>query len=152
MHAMQRCKLYDTQVIAGLEVELNRKKEEAQRVLDAHEQTQDLLRARTAELQSAQVFLTRVDRYAGSEVLKMIEGLNEEIFTLAAHMGESFQYNSSPRAERREETPDEETLGALQMCMEVSSGSAELSHSLKTQSVRVGCASRSRMLCCGRRE
>ncbi|THU90491.1 hypothetical protein K435DRAFT_675997 [Dendrothele bispora CBS 962.96] len=76
--------------------------EEKRRLTDAHGTTVQLLEVRSLELRGAQEFLTRTDRYSGTDVMKMIQALNSEILQTAATMAELFgpQLNkSSPRAE-----------------------------------------------------
>lgn len=51
-------------------------------------QTTKLLDDRTAELKGAQTFLTTADRYSGSDIIKMAESLNAEIFQASALMAE----------------------------------------------------------------
>ena len=46
--------------------------------------TAKLLEERTADWKGAQTFLTTADRYAGAEIMKMVEALNAEIFQGAA--------------------------------------------------------------------
>lgn len=57
-------------------------------VQDKHLHTIKLLEERTADLKGAQTFLTTADRYAGAEILKMVEALNAEIFQGAALISE----------------------------------------------------------------
>ncbi|KAF8901897.1 hypothetical protein CPB84DRAFT_1776958 [Gymnopilus junonius] len=47
-----------------------------------------LLEERTSDLKGVQPFLTTADRYSGAEIIKMVEGLNAEIFQAAAFMAE----------------------------------------------------------------
>ena len=50
--------------------------------------TAKLLEERSADLKGAQAFLTTADRYAGADILKMVEALNAEIFQGAAIISE----------------------------------------------------------------
>ena len=67
-----------------LEEELKIIKGTLRGVQDKHLHTVKLLEERTADLKGAQTFLTTVDRYAGAEIMKMVEALNAEIFQGAA--------------------------------------------------------------------
>ena len=71
-----------------LEDELNILKGTLRGVQDKHLHTVKLLEERTADLKGAQTFLTTVDRYAGAEIMKMVEALNAEIFQGAALVSE----------------------------------------------------------------
>ena len=71
-----------------LEDELNILKVSLRSVQDKHLHTVKLLEERTADLKGAQTFLTTVDRYAGAEIMKMVEALNDEIFQGAGHISE----------------------------------------------------------------
>ena len=71
-----------------LEEELNILKGTLRGVQDKHLHTVKLLEERTADLKGAQTFLTTVDRYAGAEIMKMVEALNAEIFQGAALVSE----------------------------------------------------------------
>ncbi|KAF8161577.1 hypothetical protein B0H34DRAFT_653515 [Crassisporium funariophilum] len=66
-----------------LEGELQRKHLE-------HQDTVELLRARTSELKGSQTFLTKADQLSGAEVIKFVEELNAEIMQTAAIMAEGF--------------------------------------------------------------
>jgi hypothetical protein len=55
-------------------------KHELNDLQDKHSQTVKLLEERTADLRVAQTFLTTSDRYAGADIMKMVESLNHEIF------------------------------------------------------------------------
>ena len=68
--------------------ELNILKGTLRGVQDKHLHTVKLLEERTADLKGAQAFLTTVDRYAGAEIMKMVEELNAEIFQGAALVSE----------------------------------------------------------------
>ena len=68
--------------------ELNILKGTLRGVQDKHLHTVKLLEERTADLKGAQTFLTTVDRYAGAEIMKMVEALNAEIFQGAALVSE----------------------------------------------------------------
>ena len=67
-----------------MEDELNILKGTLRGVQEKHLHTVKLLEERTADLKGAQTFLTTVDRYAGAEIMKMVEALNAEIFQGAA--------------------------------------------------------------------
>ena len=71
-----------------LEEELNILKGTLRGVQDKHLHTVKLLEERTADLKGAQTFLTTVDRYAGADIMKMVEALNAEIFQGAALVSE----------------------------------------------------------------
>ena len=71
-----------------LEDELNNLKATLRGVQDKHFYTVKLLEERTADLKGAQTFLTTVDRYAGAEIMKMVEALNDEIFQGAGLVSE----------------------------------------------------------------
>ena len=71
-----------------LENELNILKGTLRGVQDKHLHTVKLLEERTADLKGAQTFLTTVDRYAGAEIMKMVEDLNDEIFQGAGLISE----------------------------------------------------------------
>ena len=71
-----------------LEDELNILKVTLRGVQDKQLHTVKLLEERTADLKVAQTFLTTVDRYAGAEIMKMVEALNAEIFQGAALVSE----------------------------------------------------------------
>ena len=58
--------------------ELNILKGTLRGVQDKHLHTVKLLEERTADLKGAQTFLTTVDRYAGAEIMKMVEALKEQ--------------------------------------------------------------------------
>ncbi|KAH9940116.1 uncharacterized protein BXZ73DRAFT_43160 [Epithele typhae] len=60
-------------------------------VRDEHRQTTALLDTRSAELRAAQVFLTRADDVADSDVLRLITTLNSCVFQLAAAVTDAFQ-------------------------------------------------------------
>jgi hypothetical protein len=72
----------------NLENELNILKVTLRGVQDRHSHTVKLLEERTADLKGAQTFLTTVDRYAGAEIMKMVEDLNDEIFQGAGLISE----------------------------------------------------------------
>ena len=71
-----------------LEENLNILKVTLRGVQDNHLNTVKLLEERTADLKGAQTFLTTADRYAGAEILKMVEALNAEIFQGGALVSE----------------------------------------------------------------
>ena len=71
-----------------LEEELNILKGTLRGVQDKLMHTAKLLDERTADLKGAQTFLTTDDRYAGAEIMKMVEALNAEIFQGAALVSE----------------------------------------------------------------
>ena len=71
-----------------LEEELKILKGTLRGVQEKHLHTVKLLEERTADLKGAQTFLTTVDRYAGAEIMKMVEALNAEIFQGAALISE----------------------------------------------------------------
>jgi len=60
-----------------------------------HSETRELLEARRLELASAQSFLTTADSLSGTDASVMLEGLNDEIFQVAASMAESFEFRDS---------------------------------------------------------
>ncbi|KAE9390768.1 hypothetical protein BT96DRAFT_925684, partial [Gymnopus androsaceus JB14] len=70
--------------------ELALSREDEQRVQEALEQTKTLLGVRTSELKVAEAFLSRSDRYAGADIMKMIETLNSEIHQTASIMADVF--------------------------------------------------------------
>ena len=51
-------------------------------------QVEKLLEVRTADLKGVQTFLTTADLHSGSEIMAMVESLNDEIFQAAAFMAE----------------------------------------------------------------
>lgn len=51
-------------------------------------QVEKLLEVRTADLKGVQTFLTTADLHSGSEIIAMVESLNDEIFQAAAFMAE----------------------------------------------------------------
>ena len=51
-------------------------------------QVEKLLEVRTADLKGVQTFLTTADLHSGSEIMAMVESINDEIFQAAAFMGE----------------------------------------------------------------
>jgi hypothetical protein len=71
-----------------LEDELNILKGTLRGVQDKHLHTVKLLEERTADWKAAQTFLTTVDRYAGAEIMKMVDDLNDEIFQGAGLVSE----------------------------------------------------------------
>ncbi|KAF8802606.1 hypothetical protein BYT27DRAFT_7112082 [Phlegmacium glaucopus] len=71
-----------------LEEELKMLKGTLRGMQEKHLHTTKLLEERTADLKGAQAFLTTVDRYAGAEIMKMVEALNAEIFQGAALISE----------------------------------------------------------------
>ena len=71
-----------------LEGEMNILKGTMRGVQDKHLNTVKLLEERTADLKGAQTFLTTVDRYAGADIMKIVEALNAEIFQGAALVSE----------------------------------------------------------------
>ena len=51
-------------------------------------QVEKLLEVRTADLKGVQTFLTTADLHSGSEIMAMVESINDEIFQTAAFMAE----------------------------------------------------------------
>ena len=70
------------------ESEIRRLHEKLRRADDKNAQLERLLAERTADLKGAQAYLTTVDIYSGADVLKMVEGLNAEVFQLSASVAE----------------------------------------------------------------
>ncbi|KAF8829624.1 hypothetical protein HHX47_DHR3000539 [Lentinula edodes] len=70
--------------------ELATSREDANTIQEALNQTKTLLDMRTAELKVAQAFLPRSDRYAGADIMKMVESLNSEIHQTASIMADVF--------------------------------------------------------------
>ena len=71
-------------------------------VQEKHLHTVKLLEERTAELKGAQIFLTTADLYAGAEIMKMVEALNDEIFHGATLVSELLEdWNAFELDERR---------------------------------------------------
>lgn len=71
-----------------LEEELKILKGTLRGLQEKHSHMEKLLEERSADLKGAQTFLTTVDRYAGAEIMKMVEALNVEIFQGAAIISE----------------------------------------------------------------
>ena len=78
-----------------LEEMVSRLQHESGRMEARHGETCELLKARTAELRGAQLFLTTADKLSGAEVSQMVEKLNGEIHQAAAFMAESFEFQES---------------------------------------------------------
>jgi hypothetical protein len=56
---------------------------------------EDLLRARTTELKSAETFLSTADTMSGAELIRLVEDLNNEIYQTAATLIDSFPYDAT---------------------------------------------------------
>ncbi|KAJ3806837.1 hypothetical protein F5876DRAFT_68613 [Lentinula aff. lateritia] len=70
--------------------ELATSREDASTIKEALNHAKTLLDMRTAELKVAQAFLPRSDRYAGADIMKMVESLNSEIHQTASIMADVF--------------------------------------------------------------
>lgn len=57
-----------------------------------HTETVRLLDARTTELKGAQAFLAKADTTLGSDVVRMIEGLDAEIMQMSAFVADHFEF------------------------------------------------------------
>ncbi|KAG5651987.1 hypothetical protein H0H81_006729 [Sphagnurus paluster] len=67
-------------------------KDELRRAEAQHELTRNLLKERTTELQSAQLFVNQADSLSGADVIAMANALNAEILQGAAFMADSLDY------------------------------------------------------------
>jgi predicted nuclease with TOPRIM domain len=85
-----------------LEEELKMVKGTLRGIEEKYSHTAKLLDERTADLKAAQTFLTTVDRYAGAEILKMVEALNAEIFQGAALISELLGDGSTVDEQRKD--------------------------------------------------
>ena len=74
---------------------------QAQQTREVQEQlkkTEELLRARSAELSGAQTFLSTADRLSEMEVLSIVRDLNENIFQVAVGLTEGWEKLEPPQA------------------------------------------------------
>ncbi|PCH36687.1 hypothetical protein WOLCODRAFT_109039 [Wolfiporia cocos MD-104 SS10] len=63
---------------------------------DKHTKTTTLLEVRTAELQAAETYLTKVDNVSDADLLSMVGELNSQIYQLAAQMSDKISFSSCP--------------------------------------------------------
>ena len=87
-----------------LEDEFNILKGTLRGVQEKHSRTVKLLDERTADLKGAQTFLTTDDRYAGAQIMKMVEALNVEIFRGAALISEPPEDENAFKVNERRRT------------------------------------------------
>lgn len=86
------------------DAELGLSRENAERVQESLEHTKTLLDARTSELKFAvaEAFLSRsADRYAGADIMRMIETLNSEIRQAASIMADVFSPDLQQQPRKR---------------------------------------------------
>ncbi|KAI0941760.1 hypothetical protein AcW1_003560 [Taiwanofungus camphoratus] len=87
---------------AALE-DMGRERNNCQNSLDVlrnqHSRTRALLETRTLELQDAQQYLTTTSSLSDSDVLRLIEGLNSQIFQTAARIADSVHFDCSLRVQ-----------------------------------------------------
>jgi hypothetical protein len=84
---------------------------ELQRRITEQKEMKVLLDARTGELKGAQAFLTKADRFAGGDVIKLVQQLNSEILQTAACMAEELSIEEKNiDAEGKEQQSDETTM------------------------------------------
>lgn len=81
------------------EEEIRNLKEKLRYVEEKNSQTTNLLQVRTADLKSAEVFLTTADQYSGSDIINMVNVLNAEIFQVAAYIAELLEDPSTVATE-----------------------------------------------------
>ncbi|KDQ59136.1 hypothetical protein JAAARDRAFT_192678 [Jaapia argillacea MUCL 33604] len=62
-------------------------------LVEKYNQTIALLETRTSELRVTQQFLTQTDTLAGSEVVRLVEDLNTDIFQIVATMMDRFEFD-----------------------------------------------------------
>lgn len=77
------------------EGEVRALREQLQGAEEKQGQMGKLLEVRTADLKGVQAFLTTADLYSGSEIIAMVESLNDEIFQAAAFMAELLESDSA---------------------------------------------------------
>ena len=70
------------------EGEVRALREQLKEAEEKQDQVGKLLEVRTADLKGVQTFLTTADLHSGSEIMAMVESLNDEIFQAAAFMAE----------------------------------------------------------------
>ncbi|PPQ74253.1 hypothetical protein CVT24_001154 [Panaeolus cyanescens] len=69
-----------------LETDVKLMKDKTREAEEREGQLQALLDVRTSDLKGAKTFLTMEDKFSGADVLKMVEGLNAEIFQASAYI------------------------------------------------------------------
>jgi len=77
------------------EGEVRALREQLQEAEEKQVQVGKLLEVRTADLKGVQAFLTTDDLYSGSEIIALVESLNDEIFQAAAFMAELLEGDSA---------------------------------------------------------
>lgn len=75
----------------GLEDQLTSLSTQLHRIKAEHQQTLQLLEAKTSALKGAQVFLTKEDTFSGADVIRMVDALNAETLQLAAFMADRLE-------------------------------------------------------------
>ena len=75
----------------GLEDQLTSLSTQLHRIKAEHQQTLQLLEAKTSALKGAQVFLTKEDTFSGADVISMVDALNAETLQLAAFMADRLE-------------------------------------------------------------
>ncbi|KAF8629985.1 hypothetical protein AX15_003174 [Amanita polypyramis BW_CC] len=63
-------------------------------IREKHEQTQELLMARSAELKAAQTFLTTTDKLSNVDVAHLVDALNAEILQVSALIADAFTFGA----------------------------------------------------------
>lgn len=79
---------------------LKKQDQHTRAMVDRLARTEELLATRSAELAVAQSFLSTADRLSEAEVLDIVRDLNENIFQVAANLGEEWEKLGSQRASR----------------------------------------------------
>jgi len=79
---------------------LKKRDQHTRAIVDRLAQTEELLATRSAELAVAQSFLSTTDSLSEAEVLDIVRDLNENIFQVAANLGEEWEKLHSSRAGR----------------------------------------------------
>ncbi|EFI28064.1 hypothetical protein CC1G_14090 [Coprinopsis cinerea okayama7 len=85
-----------------LEAQLHQAQAQLRQYESKHSETTALLDVRTAELKGAQAFLTKADSFSGADIIRMVEGLNSEIFQCCALVAETvFSEENIPKEDEK---------------------------------------------------
>ncbi|KAJ7600917.1 hypothetical protein C8J56DRAFT_880505 [Mycena floridula] len=83
--------------VAAQMKEMDLWKEDVERMKLLLNQTAEMLKTRTTELEAVQLFLPKPDELSGNDVMKLVEALNLEILHTAATMAETFHFEEKSR-------------------------------------------------------
>lgn len=78
------------------DAELRNLRNELQHSQTKHDELTTLLEARSRELKTAQVYLTKTDTLSGAEVIALVDALNVEILQTSAFISDSFDFARQP--------------------------------------------------------